>query len=67
VCLKLMKEWGFSSLSLSLSLSLSVCLSHLKKVVETLGRYVNENKIHKPCIGGVPGDYFFFHPLQKNA
>jgi hypothetical protein len=30
-----------------------------KEVLETIGRYVNENKIHKPCRVGVPGDDFF--------
>ena len=44
-CLKLMQKWGFG-------------LSK-KEVLETIGRYVNENKIHKPCRGGVHGDDFF--------
>jgi hypothetical protein len=30
-----------------------------KEVLETIGRYVNENKTPTPFIGGVPGDYFF--------
>ena len=29
------------------------------EILETIGRYVNENKIHKPCRGGVHGDDFF--------
>jgi hypothetical protein len=37
-----------------------------KEVLEMIGRYVNENKMHKPRRGGVPGDDFF-HSLQKNA
>jgi len=30
-----------------------------KKVLETIGQYVNENKIPIPFRGGVPGDDFF--------
>jgi hypothetical protein len=30
-----------------------------KEVLETIGRYVNENKIPTPFSGGVPGDVFF--------
>jgi hypothetical protein len=44
-CLTLMEKWGFG-------------LSK-KEVLETIGRYVNENKIPTPFRGlGVPGDDF---------
>jgi hypothetical protein len=46
-----MEKWGFG-------------LSK-KEVLETIGRYVNENKIPTPFRGAVPGDDFF--SLQKNA
>jgi len=37
------------------------------QVLETKGRYVNENKITTAFRGGVPGDGYFFHLLQDNA
>jgi len=40
-----MEKWGFG-------------LSK-KEILETAGRYVNENKIPTPLRGGVPGDDFF--------
>jgi len=46
-----MEKWGFD-------------LSK-KEVLETIGRYVNENKIPTPFRGGVPGDDFF-NSLKKN-
>jgi hypothetical protein len=47
-----MEKWGFGFSK--------------KEVLETIGRYVNENKINTPFRAGVPGDDFF-HPLQKSA
>jgi len=44
-CLKLMKKWGFG-------------LSK-KEVLETIGRYVDGNKIPTTFRGGVPGDDVF--------
>jgi len=40
-----MEKWGFG-------------LSK-QEALETIGRYVNENKIPTPFRGGVPGDDFF--------
>jgi len=45
-CLKLMEKRGYG-------------LSK-KEILETIGRYVNENKIPTPFRGGVPGDDFFY-------
>jgi hypothetical protein len=46
-----MEKWGFGFSK--------------KEVLETIGRYVNGNKIPTP-FRGVPSDDFF-HSLQKNA
>ena len=51
-CRKLMEKWSFG-------------LSK-KEVLETIGRYVNENKIHAPFRGGVPGDDFFIRFKRTN-
>ena len=36
-----------------------------KEVLETIGRYVNENKIHTPFRGGIPSDDFFIRFKRK--
>jgi len=49
-CLRLMEKWGFGISK--------------KEVLETIGRYVNKNKIATAFRGGVPGDDFF-NSLQR--